>query len=119
ELPRIKISGDAMMEEIMESDQPVLIEDAQIDPRTNKDIVAALGNRTIINMSLKLMGEAVGVFGTGSFGDEGVKVPSATEMDFMIKMAGHTAAALERIRYFEDRRQAEAALQEAKEKAES
>ena len=47
--PTLTIAGDAMLEEIVGSDAPVVVTDARTDPRTNKEIVAQIGNRTIVN----------------------------------------------------------------------
>src|SRR6187402_2394258 len=65
--PVLKIEGDALLEEIVRGDEPVVIEDARVDPRTNKEIVATLGNRTIINIPLRLLDKPFGVFGLGTF----------------------------------------------------
>ncbi len=52
--PVLEIAGDAMLEEIASGQGVVLVEDARTDPRTNKEIVAQLDNRTIINIPIKL-----------------------------------------------------------------
>lgn len=52
--PVLKIKGDPMLEEIVRSDPPVVVSDARTDPRTDKRIVAQLGNRTIVNVPLRL-----------------------------------------------------------------
>ena len=43
----------------------VVVEDARTDPRTNKEVVAQLHNRTIINVPLLLAGARLGVVGMG------------------------------------------------------
>jgi signal transduction histidine kinase len=105
--PVLKIKGDRMMEEIMTSDVPVVVEDARVDPRTNKDIVAALGNRTIINVPLRLLDKPFGVFGCGTFGDEGCRPPSGGELDYLIAMASQISVAAGRIRFLEERSRAQ------------
>ncbi len=105
--PVLKIKGDRMMEEVMTSDVPVVVEDARIDPRTNKEIVAQLGNRTIINIPLRLLDKPFGVFGCGSFGDEGCRPPTGAELDYLIAMASQISVAAGRIRFLEERARAQ------------
>jgi signal transduction histidine kinase len=104
--PVLKIEGDAMMEQIVNSDEPVVVEDARTDPRTNKEIVAALGNRTIINIPLRLIDKPFGVFGLGTFGDEGVRPPTTAHLDHLVGMAGQVSVAASRIRLLEVQRRA-------------
>ena len=54
EHPVIPRGGDAMIAELELGWQPVVVLDARTDPRTNKAIVHALGNRTIINVPIPL-----------------------------------------------------------------
>ena len=54
EFVRIPVTGDPMMEELAEGTHIVVVEDALTDPRTNKEIVNAIRNRTIINVPLVL-----------------------------------------------------------------
>ena len=61
--PIIDITNDKMMEEIFNSNFPVYVEDARIDPRTDKNIVSALDYRTLINCQLFLHGESIGLIG--------------------------------------------------------
>jgi signal transduction histidine kinase/ActR/RegA family two-component response regulator len=105
--PRIPVQGDRMMEEIFAAEGPVIVEDARTDPRTNKDIVAALGNRTIVNVPLRLLDRPLGAFGCGTFGDEGVRVPSVQQIEYLLSMCSQIAVAAARIRFAEHRRLAE------------
>ncbi|HEY3495767.1 MAG TPA: ATP-binding protein [Polyangiaceae bacterium] len=101
--PVLEVKGDALMEEIVAGDVPVVIADARTDPRTNKDIVEKLQNRTLINIPLRLMERPLGVFGTGTFGDEGCRAPSAEELDYLIGMATQITVAASRLRLVEAR----------------
>jgi signal transduction histidine kinase/ActR/RegA family two-component response regulator len=101
--PVMKVKGDRMLEEILASDGPVVIEDARTDPRTNKAIVEALGNRTIINIPLRLLDKPFGFFGTGTFGDEGCRPPTSAELDYLSAMASQISVAASRIRFLEER----------------
>lgn len=113
----IPIAGDRMLEEIMAADHVVVVEDARTDPRTNKEVVAQLLNRTIINVPLLLADERLGAVGIGTFGDvEGVRPPLAWQLDFMQALAGHVAVALDRVRFMQARKHAEDALYQEKER---
>ena len=105
--PRIPVDGDPMMEEIFAAEGPVVVEDARTDPRTNKDIVAQLGNRTIINVPLRLLDKPFGTFGCGTFGDEGVRVPGIQQIDYLVSMCSQLSVAVARIRFVELRRAAD------------
>src|SRR4051812_26253295 len=73
----VPIEGDAMVAEILKASAPVVVEDARTDPRTNKEMVKVLGNRTIINVPLSLVDVTLGMLGVGTMADEGVRPPSA------------------------------------------
>ena len=113
----IPIAGDSMVQEIMAADHVVVVEDARIDPRTNKDIVAQLHNRTIINVPLILAEQRLGALGMGTYGDvEGVRPPLPWQIDFMQALAGHVAVAMDRVRFMQARKDAEDALYHEKER---
>jgi signal transduction histidine kinase/ActR/RegA family two-component response regulator len=105
--PRFPVAGDAMLLEIMSGHRPVVVEDARIDPRTDKAMVAKLGNRTIINVPLLLGDKNLGAVGVGTFGDEGIRPPSPEVLEHLVVLATHLAAALERVRVLEEHRAAE------------
>jgi signal transduction histidine kinase len=107
DFPTLTIKGDRFLEEMIEGKDIVLVEDARTDPRTNKDIVAQLGNRTIVNVPIVLMDRHLGAFGTGTFGDEGVSVPTSTQLDYLRALASHMAVTLDRIHLLAKRKQAE------------
>lgn len=56
----IPIEGDAMLHEIFHEQRTVVVEDARTDPRTNKQIVEALQNRTLILVPLRLLDKPFG-----------------------------------------------------------
>jgi signal transduction histidine kinase/ActR/RegA family two-component response regulator len=105
--PVFPAEGDAMVREIVEGMKPVVVDDARTDPRTDKAMVAKLGNRTIINVPLLLGESTLGALGAGTFGDEGPRPPSPDQLQHLTVLATHVAAALERVRIFEERRVAE------------
>jgi diguanylate cyclase (GGDEF)-like protein/PAS domain S-box-containing protein len=107
----IPIAGDLMIEEIMEAEHVVIVEDARIDHRTNKELVALIDNRTIINVPLLLAEQRLGALGMGTYGDiEGVRPPKEWQLEFMQTMAGHVAVALDRVKFMQARQKAEDAL---------
>jgi signal transduction histidine kinase/CheY-like chemotaxis protein len=100
------VEGDAMLEELCATDQPVVVEDARTDARTDKAMVARFANRTIVNVPLFVGDERVGAFGTGTFGDEGIRPPTADELELLQVFGAQLAAALERVRLLEEHRAA-------------
>ncbi len=97
----LTVKGDAMLEEIVAANAPVVVEDARTDPRTDKKIVGSLGNRTIVNVPLRLVDKPFGALGMGTFGDEGCRVPSEAELDFLVGVGGLVSVAASRIRLVE------------------
>jgi len=104
--PVLQIDGDPLLEQIRDSDEPVVVEDARTDPRTNKAVVAALGNRTIVNIPLRLVDKPFGAFGLGTFGDEGVRPPTQEQLDYLVGMGGQLSVAASRIRFLDATRRA-------------
>jgi signal transduction histidine kinase/CheY-like chemotaxis protein len=104
----LTIRGDAMLEEIAAAEAPVVVVDARTDPRTDKAMVAAIGNRTIVNIPLRLLDAPLGALGLGTFGDEGVRPPTPEEVEYLVGLAGSLSIAVGRIRFLEERAQAEA-----------
>jgi signal transduction histidine kinase/CheY-like chemotaxis protein len=110
--PVLKVTGDLFLEAVVRSDVPIVIEDARLDPRTNKQMVEALQNRTLIKIPLRLLDKPLGVFGLGTFGDEGCRAPTAEQLDYLVGMASHISVAAGRIRFVEARLRAEKEHQE-------
>ncbi|WP_395740529.1 PAS domain S-box protein [Prosthecobacter sp.] len=106
------IAGDAMLEELAAAEHIVVVEDARLDPRTNKETVARLGSRTIVNMPVSMSGRKLGVIGAGTFGDEGVRTLGPAEREFFSALASHLAVVLDRTEQMERRQQVEKALRE-------
>ncbi|MDD5332562.1 MAG: PAS domain S-box protein [Rhodoferax sp.] len=102
----LTIAGDKMLEEIAQAKEIVLVEDAQTDPRVNKEIVARIGSRTIVNVPIILSGRHLGSVGVGTFGAEGVRIPSSSEQKYLTALASHMAAALDRIQLLAERKKA-------------
>lgn len=109
--PVLRVEGDPMLEEIRNAAAPVVVVDARTDPRTNKAIVEALQNRTIINVPLRLLDRAFGAFGVGTFGDEGVRPPTEDDLSLLLGMGEQIAVAAGRIRFLAQLEQSRAAEQ--------
>jgi len=103
ETSTLTIEGDQMLEEIVNSKDIIVIPDAPLNEKTNKFIVEKLGNRTIVNVPIYLSDRNLGSIGTGTFGDEGVVVPTQAEKEFLMALASHVAVALDRIQLLEQR----------------
>jgi len=116
EVATLTIDGDRMLEDIAAAKDIVIVDDAQTDERVNKEIVAWLGNRTIVNVPIVLFDRHLGSVGTGTFGDEGVRVPTPSEETYLRALASHLAITLDRIHLLEQRQHTEAVLRESEEK---
>jgi signal transduction histidine kinase/ActR/RegA family two-component response regulator len=103
----IPIDGDPMVEEIVASRLPVIVVDARTDPRTNKEIVARVGNRTILNFPMLLGDELLGAVGIGTFAPELPRRPTAAEVEVLTVFATQLAAACQRVRLVEAQRRLE------------
>ncbi len=103
----LTIQGDQMLEEITKADNIVIVADAKTDPRTNKEIVEKEKIHTLINVPILLSGQHLGIVGAGTFGDEGVRVPSHSEQGYLVTLAGHMAVTFDRIRLLKEREDAE------------
>lgn len=110
--PVVPRGADAMIEEIAAGGQVVIVEDARTDPRTNKEMVARFGNRTIVNVPVVLGGSVRGMLGTGSFHDEGVVVPTPREIESLAIFASQLAPAFDRVHALAAQAKAEAAQQQ-------
>jgi signal transduction histidine kinase len=97
ELPRVPIAGDPMMAELLRGEAVVVVNDARIDPRTNKEIVNRLHNRTIVNVPMRVGTQMLGSLGVGTFGDEGVLPPTPEELDSLVIFSVQLAAAFDRV----------------------
>ncbi|MBI5067857.1 MAG: GAF domain-containing protein [Deltaproteobacteria bacterium] len=107
--PLIPVAGDPMVQAIVEGRMPVVVVDAATDPRTNKEIVARLGNRSIVNVPMVLGPTLLGAFGVGTFGDEPAFAPTDDELQFLTVLGVQLASAYSRLQLLEERRRDAAA----------
>jgi len=115
-MAEIPIGADAMLHEIIMGDHVVVVVDARTDPRTNKDAVAAYGNRTIINTPLFLSARRIGAIGIGTFAEEGPRAPEDWQLEYLWAIAGHVSVAVDRIQFLDSQQRTESALFHAKER---
>jgi len=111
----LTVSGDQMMEELVAARDIVVVDDARTDPRTNKEIVARLGNRTIVNVPMFLLDQKLAALGAGSFGEEGVRILTESEKEYLSALAGRIGVSLDRVRVLDERQKAEDARRQSEE----
>ena len=93
----VPIEGDAYVTLLVESGEPQIVVDAQIDPTVNREIVEQLGSRTIVNVPINIEGHMFGAVGTGTFGDEGPRPPTDAEVEHLKAIGDVAGAAMSRI----------------------
>ncbi|MGH2549050.1 MAG: GAF domain-containing protein, partial [Thermomicrobiales bacterium] len=93
----IPIAADPYVTAILETGEPQIVEDAQVDDRVNREIVLELGNRTIINIPMMLIDVPMGALGVGTFGEEGVRLPTDEELQYLTDIANIIVLATARI----------------------
>ncbi|MFA6401210.1 MAG: PAS domain S-box protein [Salinivirgaceae bacterium] len=111
-ISKLTIKGDKMLEAIIDSFDIVIVDDARVDERVNKEIVAHLKNRTIVNVPIILFNRHLGSIGMGTFGDEGVIILTQPQQEFLLPLASQLAVSFDRINLTNQRNQVEKALQE-------
>jgi len=116
DISRLVIEGDPFLEEIAQAKDIVVVEDARTDPRTDKKIVEMLGNRTIVNVPIIFFEHHLGSVGTGTYGDEGTRVPNRLEEEYLRALASHLAVTLDRIRLLIEQKNIEEKLKESEER---
>ncbi len=94
----VPVAGDPYIERLVASGDVQIVEDAQTDPNVNREIVEMLGNRTIVNVPMNVDDIGLyGALGTGTFGDEGVRIPTDEELAYLRALADATAGSTVRI----------------------
>lgn len=98
-LQRVSFEDSALLRKMFETGEPAIIEDVQNDPRTNKQLATRADWRTVVSFPLTLKRQPIGVFGVGTFGNEGVRLPQPAEMVFLRTLCAQIAIVCERIEY--------------------
>ncbi len=99
--------------EVMRSETPVLCLEARSDPRTDKDLVAAFGTRSLLAATILRDRQAIRVIWTGTFGDEGELRVDEADIRYFQNVAMLAGLAFQRLRAEEERRQTEERLRQA------
>lgn len=99
----IPVTGDRFLEEVFQMRGPVLVEDARVDPRTNKELVAATDCRSIAVIPFQLTDGRTGCLGTNTFG-QNRRLLNQEEVAFLAALTGLTVVALERVNMLKNRR---------------
>lgn len=95
--PMVSIAGDVFLTELIETGGTVVVDDALNDPRSNREIVERMRNRTVIMVPMMLAGEPFGALYAGTFADEGVRLPTDDQLAYMRHIAHYAAVASERL----------------------
>ena len=95
---RLELRSDAFLRELSLSDKPVIIEDMRTDSRADPGRQKLLDNRTTINVPMILDNQRIGFFSTGTFGEEGVRVPTPAETEYLQAIATYTSVTIVRIK---------------------
>ena len=90
------INGDPFLEDLAKARHPVVVEDAQTDPRLNQSAARTTLHRTVIYIPTRLDHQRVGFFGTGSPGDEPSRRLKRAELEYLRVIANHVALVLDR-----------------------
>ena len=106
----LPIRGDAYLEEIFQLNGPVYVEDARTDPRVNHEIVEQLGT------AFSLTNVPQGVLAMGTFGKEGIRKISLSELEFIATLASLVAVTIDRLMTQNQQITAEAALRASEER---
>ena len=94
-VPVVPRQGDALVEQLLESEMPVVIPDAQLGPFP--EVTRLLGNRTVVNMPMTVVDHPLGLLGCGTFGDEGVVDVTPSVLSYLVQLANMTSVALARL----------------------
>lgn len=82
--PVMPFDDDPYGVRIFEATEPEIIRDAREDPTLNQDLLKKFDYRTIINVPIRLVDQPFGMLGTGTFGDEGVRLPTTEELAHLV-----------------------------------
>ena len=93
---RVRVSGNAVLEVVARQHRTVVVSDAQVDTRASATL-RALDARTVVQLPLLLTTVPFGVFGAGTFGDEGPREPSVADLAQLVAIAAALSAAASRL----------------------
>lgn len=96
----LDVQRDGFVKDVIQSKQPVVAYDADIDPRCNKDIVAIFHNKSVLGLPLVTRGEVLGVVFNTTFGELHTFAEDQVRLGFAL--ASSAAVAIENARLFEE-----------------
>lgn len=84
----LEITRDRFLMRCLHANEPFVIADLREDPDADPEQVAFFENRTVIQVPMLHLGNAMGTLGVGTFGDaEGVRAPARDELSFIVQVA--------------------------------
>lgn len=102
--PVLDITGDLIIAELLLKSDPVIIPDVRLDTRTNNEAVRSLGLTTLITVPVHLADESLGILCVGTFGFEGVRLPSEVTIEYLMVMGSQIGGVIDRFRLKESKR---------------
>ena len=84
----------------------VVVENAQKDLQTNN----TLDYKTVVYIPISVMDRQIGIFNTGTWGNDAVKIPTDTDIEFLKAVANQTGVTIDRIVMTEKRKLAEESI---------
>jgi PAS domain S-box-containing protein len=118
--PRIPVQGNPSYEHLLRTREPLIVEDAEHDPRlepVRELTTVELGIRAMIEMPIVVRGEVIGTIGADA--TDAPRGFSARETDLMRAMADQLGVALEMYRLLSETRSYAKYMQMLKEEAEA
>ena len=113
---RIDINSSPYYQRITTQKKIDIVDDALNDTElSNKKFIRDLQIHTLVHMPLLMHDEPIGLLGTGSFGSQGIRVPTQEQLDFIISLSGHVALVLDRIQLQQLQLEAKLALKKSEE----
>lgn len=97
---KLDVMRDGFVKDIIRSKRPIVVYDADADPRCNKAIVAIFHNKSVLGLPLVMRDKVIGVVFNTTFG-----VPhsfSEDQVDLCFGLASSAAVAIENARLFEE-----------------
>ena len=116
EFIQIEIDSSPYYKKITTKKEIDIVEDALNDKIfVNKKFIHDLQIHTLVHMPLLMHNESIGLLGTGSFGKQGVVIPTKEQLEFISRLSGYVALALNRIKLQHQQQEAKHALKKSEE----
>lgn len=103
----IDVSGDKLIQMAERAKEPIVVDDLRLHPLADQKQVEFFGNRTSICIPLYDADAKIGPLIIPTYADEGVKPPTADELEFLIQMGSLVAVVIGRLRAETAQREAE------------